>query len=153
MKRNIYVFGICVIFLLGMSVTVKGQSLREKSRQVLKRTEIVLAIGRQAVKKNQVYTGDLAKAQNHQNYAAWQFRQQNFARCIYHSRRARKLAAKSIRANQENVPEDILMEEPIVLPGSPPSEMELDQDMEMNVANRIYSDEDAARMSSDPNGF
>lgn len=71
-----------------------------KAQQTLKRTHFVLLKAHQAVKKNQVYTGDLAKAVAHQKRAKKYYAMKNPHRAILHSREARKYAFKVLADNK-----------------------------------------------------
>lgn len=145
---------LCMLLLLlaGQGIA-QGSGLRDRADRSIRQTTIVLAIGRQAVKKNKVYTGSLAKAHNHREYAVWLFRQANYVRAIHHARRARVLAAEAIRANQEQVQSELLAEDGTALPGPVPSDTELDEELEFNFNATIRSDEQACQMVDAGGGF
>lgn len=138
---------ILIWLLPGWAVMAQGGGLRERADRSIRQTSIVLAIGRQTVKKNKVYTGDLAKAHNHQEYAMWLYRQSDFVRSIYHTRRARKLAGDAIRANRGEVQQELLAEDGLALPGTMPSDSELDQELAFNFSGRVHSDEEACQLT------
>jgi hypothetical protein len=151
-KFAFYMLGTLWLLLAGQ-VIAQGGGLRERADRSIRQTSIVLAIGRQAVKKNKVYTGSLAKAHNHREYAIWLFRQGNYVRAIHHSRRSRNLAAEAIRANQQQVQAELLADEGTALPGPVPSDTELDEDLQFNFNATIRSDEQACQMADAGGGF
>jgi hypothetical protein len=79
---------------------------RRDAAIVLKRTANVLMTAQKSVKRHRVYTGDLAKAYRHQQFAKELFETGDFDRSIRQSLRARQLANIAIRANKGRASED-----------------------------------------------
>ena len=72
------------------------------AQQVIKRTQFVIVKARQAVNKNQNYTGDLARAVAHQKQAKRMFAMKNPHKAILHSKQARMYAFKALGANKSS---------------------------------------------------
>lgn len=104
-----------------------GKQLKDHSRKMIKRTFIVLNKARFAVKKDQNYTGDLARAKAHQRFAIKMHHEGKLPMALYHTHRARVLSKKAIEANNGAVPPeaDFTQEELNNLGNLPPDE-ELD---------------------------
>src|SRR5271166_4604451 len=62
------------------------------ARNTIERTNSVMADAQDAVRRHQVYTGDLASAYSHEDYARELYRKNQFHNAIEHSLYARRLA-------------------------------------------------------------
>lgn len=119
---------ISFFFVILASGTVSAQPvMREKAKNVINRTAIVIFTAHKWTLANHVYTGNLKKAVAHQRFAIRLFNEGKFMKAIHHSRRARELARLQIEANKGAYPagfEPTADESP---EGPAPSTEELDQ--------------------------
>lgn len=79
-------------------------TLRDDSRQALRRTHRVLVLAQNAVKQNKNYTGHLARAIRQQRYAVALHTQGRYRAAIHHTRYARRLARLAIENNRGQMP-------------------------------------------------
>lgn len=127
--------------------------MRDRADMSIKQTSFVLALGRQAVKTNKVYTGKLAKAHNHREFAVQLFKRGDFVRAIHHSQRARLLAGEAILANQGSVQQEWMKAEDANLPGPKPSAQELEEELNQQFGVSVRSDEEACRIADESNDY
>lgn len=148
MKKGSIKIGIWfLIFLLLVGPAMgQGGGLRDRADMSIRQTSFVLALGRQAVKTNKVYTGKLAKAHNHRAFAVQLFKHGDYVRAIHHSLRARLLAGEAILANQGTVQAEWMKAEDANLPGPKPSGQELEEELNQQFGNSVRSDEEACRI-------
>lgn len=131
-------------FFLGIysfaSAQNAAQPTLEQSRSVIAKTAVTLRVAGQAVQTGKVYTGNLAKAVNHQHYAIAQHKAGNYANAIFHCRRARHLASLAIRANRYNVTRDQVSPDEVQVIIPAPTDAELDAEVESNLKNKANDD-------------
>src|SRR3954463_4256325 len=96
LKTLLFLFLIPVFAFAGPGPQVK----KEQSKRVLRRTAMVIMIAHKKVKEGHVYTGNLAKAIAHQQFARKLYREGKYFQAIHQSRRARFLAIQAIKANK-----------------------------------------------------
>lgn len=110
-KMVVWLFSL--FFLFGQ---VFPQSvMKDKARNVINRTAIVLYAAHKATAAHKVYTGNLQRALVHQKIAIKLYYEEKFGKAIAHSIRARELAIRHILTNNEQVPQgfEVLPEERI----------------------------------------
>jgi hypothetical protein len=79
---------------------------KKEAIKVLKKTATVLTAAQKSVKRHKVYTGDLAKAFQHQQIAKELFTSGDYDRSIRQSLRARQLANLATKSNKGRPSED-----------------------------------------------
>lgn len=79
---------------------------KREARKVLKRTTSVMVAAQKTVKRHKVYTGDLARAYQHQKFAKTLFANGEYERSVRQSLRARQLAYMAMQANKTRYKED-----------------------------------------------
>jgi hypothetical protein len=150
-NRNTIYFLSLVALFMGFISSANGQmATSDQSRTVIAKTAITLRVSKEAVTKGQVYTGNLAKAVNHQHYAISLHKSGNYTRAIYHSRRARHLASLAIRANRYEVTREQVGPDAVVLSGTAPSDTQLDEEMESNLSEKETDDATVTLSDIDP---
>jgi hypothetical protein len=82
-----------------------------EARNVLERTNAVLVDAQGAVRRHKVYTGDLAAAYSHEDYARQLYRQNQFHSAIEHSLYARRLAYQTLEANNVRYKREVYRDE------------------------------------------
>lgn len=114
------------------------------ARRVIRRTTVVILAAQKKVKENKVYTGNLARAIAHQRFARRLYLRGNFARAIHQSRRARALALLALKANNGSETADMKYdaEDQKVLDDNPPSDTDLDNELEKEMSGYSVKDED-----------
>ena len=102
------------------------------TRRVLKKTAFIIHIAHQKVKENKNYTGDLAKAVKHQQFAKKLYMVSRYKRAMHHSRTARKYAILALKANKGEDSADFKLtpEEETILKSETPSDIELNKELE-----------------------
>ncbi len=117
--------------------------LRNKAHHVLKRTTMVILAAQRTVRTHKVYTGNLSRSVAHQRLARRLFIRHKYVRAIHHSRYARLLAIKAIRANRgvvdktwefDNIEQD--------LGKNTPDDKALDNELEKEMPGVSMKDED-----------
>ena len=78
--------------------------MKEKAKNVINRTSVVVYAAHKYTIANQVYTGNLKKAVVHQQIAISLYNDGKYVRAIHQSRRARELARLQIDANSGQYP-------------------------------------------------
>jgi hypothetical protein len=128
----------------------KGPAQKIASHRVLVKTAFVIHHAYKLVKENKVYTGNLARAINHQKYARMLYREGKYARAMHQSRRARYFALLAIKANkgQETADMNYSKEDNAAMGKNAPSDDELDKEMNAAMSKEPTKDEDF--MNADP---
>jgi hypothetical protein len=118
---------------------------QDRARMFLKRTVVVIIEAKKKVDENKVYTGNLAKAVNHQKFARRLFKEGRYGQAVQHSRRARHLAILAIRANRGVEPgedaKDLQVNEG---PGRGPSDADLDKAVAQQMSAETTRDDAVA---------
>lgn len=83
----------------------KGQNPRKHTALFINKTNNILFITAESVRKNKVYTGYLHKAKIHQKQAIENFKKNRFKISVYNSFVARRLAFLAYEANGKTVPQ------------------------------------------------
>ncbi|MCE3008172.1 MAG: hypothetical protein LW884_07505 [Bacteroidetes bacterium] len=106
-------------------------TLRDDSRQALRRTNRAIRHAQLAVKSGKNYTGHLGRAVRHQRYARALHVQGRYRAAIHHARYARRLARIAIVNNKQSVPADLdsLNKEDADYASDSPSDTALDADL------------------------
>jgi len=113
-----------------------------KSIVVIKRTNHVINNAHKAVKKYKVYTGSLAKAFHHQQYAKMLLKQHKSHRAMQHSRLARKYAFKAIRSNKGTVNKEYnFTDDENKTMGETISDAELEKELKGSNPNILFEDD------------
>lgn len=117
------------------------QSNMAQAIHVIKRTNKVILVAHNQVKKNKVYTGDLAKAVHHQRYAKKLLAMHKAHRAIQHSRLARMYAFQAIKQNKGMVSKEMQFnDEESKAMGENISDAELDKELKDNDPTVSYDD-------------
>ena len=144
MKLQKSIIALFLFIGFGLStLTIDAQpALRLKSRRVLKRTTVALMVAKNHLRKHRNFTGDFSRAVAHQRYAFRLHKRGRYPRAIYHSRRARLLAFKVIKANKGTVGRDMQFDkdENAVSKGAP-SDDDLDKELEKEMPNSSSDEE------------
>lgn len=111
--------------------------------KVLKKTHRVILAANNHVKRNKVYTGDLAKAIHHQRHAKLLLKSHKAHRAMQHSRVARMYAFKAINNNKGKVNEEWQFnEEENKTMGANVSDAELEKELKDSNPTITFKDED-----------
>ncbi|MCB0430898.1 MAG: hypothetical protein H6585_04820 [Flavobacteriales bacterium] len=147
-----------LFFLLVASVVAPDTASAQRAvsriaaRKFLRRTNVAILYARQQVKENRNFTGDLAKGIAHQKLARRLLMQNKPLRAIHHSRRARLLAIRAIRANKGTVrPEFEVNGEEEGMMGNMPSDEDLDKALKRDMPGESLSDEEVIKRDPDIN--
>lgn len=142
MKLKVSIISSVLAMLFVFQLVHATPKERIKARSVIQKTIKVILHARQIVKKNQVYTGDLAKAVKHQKYSRILFKEGKFQRAAFQSLRARHFARLAIQANKgkeiiemKNSAEEEKLE-------NKPADQELDLEVTQNMPADTQKDED-----------
>jgi hypothetical protein len=135
-------FGSAAMFADGIAKAEKREAIK-----VLNRTANVLMTAQKTVKRHKVYTGDLAKAYDHQRFAKELFAAKDFDRCVRQSIRARQLAYMAIRANKGKISEDMDRDEKRFSKDMKAEEM--DKDIDVKYRSNASKDDDVVNLKID----
>lgn len=128
----------------------KQLKARAAAKRVIKGTAVVIYKAHKAVKKNKVYTGNLAKAIAHQKFARKLYREGKYHRAIHHSRRARILARMALKANKEaDNDNEKLSKDDQEFAKNPPSDAELEKELMQNMPSEPMKDEEVINSEPD----
>jgi hypothetical protein len=112
------------------------------SVKFLRRTNKVIVIANNQVKKNKVYNGYLAKAVHHQRYAKKLINKKQAHRAMQHSKLARNFAFRSIQSNKGTIDKELIYnEEENKALGKNISDVELEKELKNNEPNISFIDE------------
>lgn len=100
MKKGILAIITLLIFLHGFTVSAAPARERAQSRQVLRRTGVLIIAARDSIRIGH-NTAGFGLAYSHQLYAKRQFKAGRYQRAMFHSLRARLLAVEVILANKK----------------------------------------------------
>lgn len=123
-----FVFGIILCLLVANFVYATAQDGRSKTvRHVYKRTAAVLRVAQRFASESHQNYG-LGLAVSHHRYSEKLYRQEQMDEAIYHSLRARDLAAHVIKQNQSDILQEALYDQTeSVFAKKSPSANELDR--------------------------
>lgn len=141
-----------MLLLLLPGLALAGGPVAKKihAHKVIRRTAVVILTAHKKVKENKNYTGDLARAINHQKFARKLYRRGMYLRAIHHSRYARLCAIKAIKANKgDESAETKFTPEEEELMKNPPSEDALIQELTKEMPGESTKDEDAVSTAPD----
>jgi hypothetical protein len=138
------------LFLIPAFSFAGPQIKKEQSKRVLRRTAVVILVAHKKVKEGHVYTGDLAKAIAHQQFARKLYREGKYFKAIHQSRRARFLAIQAIKANKgaETAEMKYSKDEESAMKGGP-SDDELDAELAKEMPGKSMKDEDMINSEPD----
>lgn len=95
---------IAAFVFAGLFESVAAGQPRSKEKmiaqRVIRKTGLVIRAAHKKVKENKNFTGDLSKAVRHQRFAKRLYAAGYYGRSIHHSRIARVLAIRAIKANK-----------------------------------------------------
>ena len=132
------------ILALGIPATLAAQPgpVQKHARYVIHRTAVVLVAAQKAALKGGDYAG-LGRAVAHQNHARKLFRDGFYVDAIYHSLRARAIAADVITRNKADLVAEARLDtlESRYAKKSPP-----DQDLDLAIKVKIDDDHTAAKL-------
>ncbi len=145
---------VCLALCVMMSAATaagaapRGREARkEAARAMIKKTAVVILYAREKVKENKVYTDNLARAVAHQRFAKRLYLQGHYLRAMNHTRRARLLAFKVIKANKGQAPAD--SELAVKDWAGMPADAELDAALEREMPGSATSDEAVTTTAQD----
>jgi hypothetical protein len=136
-------FIIFLAFLTFNSGEVLGEPTKTQASAFIVRTNKFLVSAQDALKKSKVYRGDFTLALRHQEWARKMCARNQFAKALYHSRRARLLAIKAIKDNKGKLPsnEAFTKAEYVQLGSRYPTDRELDDVIAMDGMHKLKDEE------------
>lgn len=141
MKRITLSVLISFAFLLFNSATQAQPVMKDKAKNVVNRSAIVIYAAHKYTLANQVFTGNLKKAVVHQNLAISLFNEGRYMRAIHQSRRAREFARLQLEANNGNYPAGFEPTSDELPEGPVPEAAELDAEADSSLFNSTISDD------------
>ena len=150
MKRRTACLALCVVIGVASAADAepRGREARkEAARAMIKKTAVVILYAHEKVKENKVYTGDLARAVKHQRFAKQLYVQGRYLRAMDHTRRARLLAFRAIKANKGQAPAG--SELAVKDWAGMPADAELDAALEKEMPGSATSDEAVTTTAQD----
>lgn len=134
MKTSAILGLLTIFFLFTLSVQAAPGPDKAKAKAVLMKTHRAIGVARVTVMKTKKYTGNLAKAVRYQRYAKKLYLQNNFARAIHFSRKARFFALQVMKENGAKSNTDFVeTAEEGTLAGTLPSDQELQEELDKNL--------------------
>jgi hypothetical protein len=137
MRNYLIIFFMMVIFLpleAGISQVTKAQT-----KQFLTRTNKAITTAHSAIKRGKVHKGDYVNALRHQQFAKKMYIRNQFQKAIYHSKKARSLAFKTITDNGARIPSEcgITKEEKAMIGTSVPSDRVLAEEIALDSQHNL----------------
>ncbi|MPM26333.1 hypothetical protein SDC9_72834 [bioreactor metagenome] len=139
---------VSLVFLFMASAVQAQPVMKEKSKNVINRTAVVVYAAHKYTMANHIYTGNLKKAVVHQLLAISLYDQGKYVRAIHQSRRAREFARLQLEANSGTYPAGFEPSTDETPDGPAPTEAELDTEADSSAFNSTVSDDKA--LSSEP---
>jgi len=103
LRSSWFLLGFFATTLLMMScaglTVIRTDPEAAQASEVINRSNHILVVAQQAVHNRRVYTGDLAIAYAHEDYARDLFQKNQFHNAIEHSLYARRLAYQTLQSN------------------------------------------------------
>ncbi len=132
MRNYLIILFMVVIFMpleAGISQVTKAQT-----KQFLTRTNKAITTAHSAIKRGKVYNGDYVNALRHQQFAKKMYIRNQYQKAIYHSKKARSLAFKTITDNSARIPSEcgITKEEKAMIGTSVPSDRVLAEEIALD---------------------
>ena len=136
-------FIIILVCLTSVTADVFADPTKTQASAFITRTNKFLLSAQEALKKNKVYKGDFTLALRHQEWARKMTARNQFAKAVYHSRRARLLAIKAIKDNKGKLPsnEAFTKAEYVQLGSRYPTDRELDDVIAMDGMHKLKDEE------------
>ena len=137
---------ISLVFLF-MSASIQAQPvMKEKAKNVINRSAIVIYAAHKYTLANQVFTGNLKQAIVHQYLAIALFNEGKYMRAIHQSLRAREYAGLQLEANKGNYPAGFEPANDELPEGPVPEAAELDAEADSSgLQATVGSDEQLAK--------
>lgn len=120
------------------------------ARDMINKTAFVIRVAHRDVNAHHVYTGDLARAIDHQKFARQLFRGSEYLRAMHQTKRARNLAAMAIKANMGEVPSQAyLTEKELSMTANGPSDEQLTRELHAAMPSEPMQDEAVVKFGVD----
>ncbi len=147
-KGTLVISIVCCLLLFAHFAAAYPKDDNEfRAKRMIKKTANVIVIAHRHVNEHRNYTGDLARAIQHQKVAVHLYHQGEYIRAMHQTKFARRLAVAAIRANSGSEPEEARFdaeEESITAQG--PSEEEMRREAAATVPSEPVKDEAVLRL-------
>jgi hypothetical protein len=149
-KKLLLVLSTLLLIAFAGSVFAGTMESRKVAKDMIKRTAFVIRIAHKEVNEHHVYTGDLARAIAHQKFAKQLFHDGEYLRAMHQTKRARRLAAKAIKANRGEVPSQAdLTAEELSVTANGPSEEQLAGELHVAMPAEPMQDDAVVKLKID----
>jgi len=136
--KNYLIILFMVVLFLPLKASI-NEVTKAQAKQFLTRTNKAITSAHAAIKKGKVYNGNYVNALRHQQFAKKMYIRNLFQKAIYHSKKARSLAFKTITENGSRIPSDCIItaEEKAMIGSSMPSDRVLAEEIALDGQNNL----------------